>query len=64
MPPCVAVHTVYIYQGKGAQEGYVGAAEQGMRMVRGYGCAEEDEDCREERGCGERGKEERQEGRL
>jgi hypothetical protein len=49
---------MYIYERERTQQRNVSAAEKRLRVVRGNGCAEEDEGSGEEGSCGEGGEEE------
>lgn len=44
---------MYIYERERAEQRDVGATEQRVQVVRGHGCAKEDQDRCEEGRCGE-----------
>lgn len=62
--PLLSLKTMDIYQRKSAEEGDVRAAQQRVQVVGGCGSTEENEDCCEQWGDGERADEEAQNNRL
>lgn len=64
LPPRLAPHAVHVHERQRAQHGHVRAGQQSVRVVRGRGRAEEDQQRGEERRRREGGQEEGEERRL